>query len=362
MIYLEFIWLDGNNPQQLRSKTKIINKAPNLFNINQIKGNLLSKMSDELISDWNFDGSSVKMAPVNNSELILRPCNIFKDPLRQDSLLILCEVFNIDGTPHKTNTRAKLRDVLKYDQHIWIGMELEYFIFDKKTDKPLGWITDSSGKINPPKSQGDFYCGVGSENIVCRDFVEEHTKLCVTSGINISGINLEVGLSQCEYQVGPVTSLDGADQLWMSRYILFRLSEKYGYKIVLDPKPFNGTEISGSGMHFNFSTKSMREDLVNKKKIVIEACEKLSKRVKQHISVYGKNNENRLTGHNETCAIDEFRYGVGDRTASIRIPSSINDTKTPGYLEDRRPASNCDPYEVCKVLIETICSPVNELV
>ena len=93
----------------------------------------------------------------------------------------------------------------------------------------------------------------------------------------------------------------------------------------------------------------------NKKKLVIEACEKLGQKVEEHIAVYGPNNADRLTGANETCSINEFRYGIGDRTASIRIPSSIEDKTTPGYLEDRRPASNGDPYEIVTRMIKTIC-------
>ena len=83
-------------------------------------------------------------------------------------------------------------------------------------------------------------------------------------------------------------------------------------------------------------------------------CEKLRARHNEHIAVYGAFNEERLTGKHETCSIHQFRYGVSDRGASIRIPMATANSGT-GYFEDRRPAANMDPYLVCAILVETIC-------
>jgi glutamine synthetase len=337
--FLEYIWLDGNSPQQLRSKTKVVEAK----NEDKIK-----------LSNWNFDGSSTSQAETSKSELILNPVNKFKNPFLENGFLVMCEVYYPDGKRHETNNRSTLVDsVREFDQKTMYGFEQEYIIYDMETGKPLGWPQDGY-----PRPQGDYYCGVGANNVSGRQFVEEHTKLCLAAGLKISGINAEVMLGQWEYQIGPVDALSGSDQLWISRWILNRLSEKYGYRIELDPKPFLGNDWNGSGMHVNFSTEEMREDLDCKYDLVVQACKKLSENIESHIEVYGKNNQNRLTGANETCSINEFRWGVGDRTASIRIPYSIKDDVTPGYLEDRRPASNADPYQVCNVLIQTICSDV----
>lgn len=337
--FLEYIWLDGNSPQQLRSKTKIVE----VKNEDKIK-----------LSNWNFDGSSTSQAETSKSELILKPVNKFKNPFIENGFLVMCEVYYPDGTRHETNNRSTLvHSVSEFDQKTMYGFEQEYIIYDSKTGKPLGWPQDGY-----PRPQGDYYCGVGANNVSGRKFVEEHAQLCLSAGLKISGINAEVMLGQWEYQIGPVYALCGCDQLWISRWILNRLSEKYGYRIELDPKPFLGNDWNGSGMHVNFSTEDMREELDCKYDLVVEACKKLSENIEAHIEVYGKNNHNRLTGSNETCSIGQFRWGVGDRTASIRIPYSIKDDVTPGYLEDRRPASNADPYQVCNVLIQTICSDV----
>lgn len=351
--YIEYIWLDGSNPQQLRSKTKVVSAK--------------SIEKEKKIPNWNFDGSSTGQSDTSKSELILVPTSSrvkYKDPFRENGFLVMCEVFNPDMTPHSTNTRSQLRNLIEdndIEDNCMFGFEQEYIIFDRNAPR-LFHLEENKAEFNGlgwpvnhyPRPQGDYYCGVGANNVIGRDFVDEHAALCLKSGIKYGGSNAEVLLSQWEYQVGPVYGLDGSDQLWISRWILHRLSEKYGYMISLHPKPFVGNRWNGSGMHVNFSTSEMREDMSLKKELAIEACELLSKSISEHIEVYGEDNNLRLTGENETCSIDEFRWGIGDRTASIRIPSSINDDFTPGYIEDRRPASNADPYQICYQLIKSV--------
>lgn len=342
---LEYIWLDGAKTQQIRTKTKIVKLKQNETNILELYKSGLIKAPV-----WNFDGSSTYQAETSNSELLLVPKNYFNNPFSTNSILVICEVYNIDGTPHESNTRAKMTETLnKYDDETMYGWEQEYFIFDNKTNRPLGWPTN-----DVPREQGEYYCAVGANNIAGRAFVEEHTDLCIKAGLSIGGINAEVALGQWEYQIGTVTAEEGADQLWVSRYILHRLSENYNYRIELDPKPFKGNDWNGSGMHVNFSTKKIREDKKNKKEIAIEMCKKLEKTHVDHIAVYGENNDARLTGANETSSIKDFGWGIGDRTKSIRIPSSINDDKAIGYIEDRRPASNGDPYLIVDRMVRTI--------
>lgn len=340
---LEYVWLDGAKPQQLRSKTKIINSSWNTDELlRQYKSGKLRA------PNWNFDGSSTYQAETSKSELALVPKNYFINPFVENGIIVLCEVYEMDGKPHKSNTRAAMVDLLnEHDDDTMYGWEQEYFIFDNRTDLPLGWNGE-------PREQGEYYCGVGGNNVAGRDFVEEHADLCIKAGISVSGINAEVALGQWEYQVGTVTAEEGADQLWVSRYILHRLSEKYNFRIELDPKPFEGERWNGSGMHVNFSTKTIREDKANKKEIAIEMCEKLSRRHAEHIAVYGENNEARLTGANETSSIEDFGWGIADRTKSIRIPSTINEADAIGYIEDRRPASNADPYLVVERMVRTI--------
>jgi len=220
---LEYIWLDGNKVQLLRSKTKIWDTKKTPENV-----------TVEELPIWNYDGSSISQAECGDSEMMLKPKNIFKDPFREGSLLVMCSVYNSDMTPHESNNRSLLEENIEHDDETWYGFEQEYIIYDNTTKRPLGW----SGQIGTyPKPQGDYYCGVGANHVSGRKFVEEHLDACLEAGINISGINAEVMLGQWEYQVGPVTALDGSDQLWVSRYLLYRLGEKYNYTINIEPKP-----------------------------------------------------------------------------------------------------------------------------
>ncbi len=333
-VKVEYIWMDGHQPtQKLRSKTKII-AGP------------VSSLSD--IPDWGFDGSSTMQAEGHDSDCMLQPVFHISDPLRGgDHIIVMCEVMNPDGSVHDSNTRAHLRSVAEQyvDQESWFGIEQEYTLFEGRN--PLGWPEGGY-----PAPQGPFYCGVGADEVFGRDIVEEHLEFCIEAGLEISGINAEVMPGQWEYQIGPLGPLDSADQLWLSRWLLYRISEDYGVSATLHPKPVKG-DWNGAGAHTNFSTKAMREE--GGIKVIEDACEKLSQTHDDHIAVYGAHNEERLTGLHETCSIQDFRYGVSDRGASIRIPmQTANDGY--GYLEDRRPSANMDPYKVCAALIETTCS------
>ncbi len=330
----EYIWIDGHQPTaKLRSKTKVIDGSIN--NLNDIP-------------EWGFDGSSTMQAEGHDSDCLLKPVYYVKDPLRgEDHILVMNEVLQADGSIHKSNTRARLTDIAEKfkDHEPWFGIEQEYTFFVGRS--PLGWPEGGY-----PAPQGPFYCGVGADEVFGRDIVEEHMDACLEAGIEISGINAEVMPGQWEFQVGPVGATEAGDQLWLARWLLYRISEEYGVNATLHPKPVKG-DWNGAGAHTNFSTKTMREN--GGIKVIEAACEALGKNHDKHIVLYGAHNEERLTGLHETCSIHEFRYGVSDRGASIRIPMATAKDGH-GYLEDRRPSANMDPYQVCAALIETCCS------
>jgi len=324
-IKLEYIWLDGTKPEpQLRSKTKVYSPSIGL------DGMHLKLPELEDLPQWTFDGSSTGQASGNFSDLVLNPVKMCPDPLRDLGYLVLCEVLNPDGTPHETNHRGNITET-----EMWIGFEQEYFIKDI-SGKILGW--GETGKMKP---QGDYYCGVGAENVAGRSIMEEHLDYCLSCGLDITGTNAEVALGQWEYQLFAKDALEAADNLWISRYILERVAERYNCTIEWSAKPLNG-DWNGSGLHTNFSTAQMRE--YGGEDLFTSIFETLKKYHEISISSYGSGNEKRLTGKHETQSIDKFTWGVSDRGASIRIPLSTKEDGYRGYLEDRRPASNANPY------------------
>lgn len=329
----EYIWIDGQKPTaKLRSKTKIIEGEQH-------------NVAD--LPVWSFDGSSTYQAEGKKSDLILKPVRLVQNPLRPDGrdVLVLCEVMNPDGTPHPSNTRAQLRGIAEKTAHeeAWFGLEQEYTLFEG--NRPLGWPDHGF-----PAPQGGYYCGVGSDEVFGRELVESHAEACIRAGIHIVGTNAEVMPAQWEFQIGPLGPLDIGDEMWLARWLLYRMGEDLGISATLHPKPVKG-DWNGAGCHTNFSTKTMRAP--GGIKAIDAAMERLAARHDAHIAVYGAHNVERLTGLHETAPITTFRWGVSDRGASIRIPLQAT-IEGRGYFEDRRPAANCDPYEVCRVMLETV--------
>ena len=330
-IKLEYIWLDGYFPtQNMRSKTKVEEH-------DNFQGTV------EELSLWSFDGSSTKQASGGASDCILKPVAIYPDPSRINGYLVMTEVMNADGTPHISNGRATIEDD---DNDFWFGFEQEYFIMDSKTQLPLGFPVGGY-----PGPQGMYYCSVGGKNTFGRSFVEEHADLCIDAGLNFEGINQEVASGQWEFQLFAKGAKKAGDEIWIARYLLDRLTEKYGWYIEYHPKPIKG-DWNGSGMHANFSNSILRECGSAEK--YAEICEAFRPVTKEHIAVYGEFNDQRLTGDHETASINDFSWGVSDRGASIRIPIIAVEKGYKGWLEDRRPSSNGDPYKIAARIIKTV--------
>ena len=332
IVQVTYVWIGGE--KELRSKSKTLR---------DIKSDSVT-LKD--LPDWDYDGSSTKQAPGNNSEVLLKPVALFEDPFRKGGKLVMCETYNPDWTPHKTNHRAAAVELFNKakDEEPWYGIEQEFFFMKKGTTIPAGF--PDKGTAYP---QGQYYCSVGASNCYQREVMETFYRAALYAGLKISGINAEVAPSQWEFQVGPCVGIEEGDHLWMGRYILERISEHYGYDVNYAPKPVKG-DWNGSGCHTNYSTKKMRQD--GGLKHILDAVNKLGKHHEEMINVYGgDDNKERLSGRHETASWEKFSWGFANRGATIRVGRKTQHDEK-GYMEVRAVASNCDPYLVTSKIFE----------
>ena len=327
-IILEYVWLDSKN--NFRSKMRVIEPYD---------------IETEVNREWNYDGSSTGQATTDSSEIILKPRARFN---LNNSVMIICDTYDINGIPLPNNHRynANLIFEKKKAEVPWFGLEQEYFMF--KYDKTLGNFYPLG--YSPGVAQGEFYCSPTKQDIIATRISEEHLSACILAKIKISGINAEVAPGQFEFQIGPCTGIEAGDNLLAARYLLERIASKYEVQISYEPKP--SPDYNGSGCHINFSTKSTRKE--GGLNVIKEYIEKLSLKHMEHMQVYGENNEKRMTGLHETSSYHKFTYGVGTRNTSIRIGYETFKNNC-GYFEDRRPASNIDPYLATSKIFETTC-------
>ena len=332
---LEYVWIGGKGER--RSKTRIINF-------------LIRNVTD--IPNWTSDGSSTGQADSNgNTEIILVPCKYFLNPLINnnnnnnnftcDNYIVLCETFDINMVALPSNYREKALRIFNkgLSEEPWFGIEQEYIMCH----------TNQKNKDKCLSSDSRHYCGT-QLNSVERTIAEEHMSACLYAKIKYAGLNSEVTQSQWEYQIGPCEGIDAADHLTIANFLLERIAEKYNVHICYFPKLF--FDKNGSGCHTNFSTYKTRSEGGIKE--IRYFMEKLENNHEEHIEVYGENNDKRLTGLHETSSCTHFSYGVGTRNTSVRIPTLVEKDGC-GYFEDRRPAANCDPYQVTAIIFKTCC-------
>ena len=350
---LEYVWIDANGG--MRSK-------------NRVAKHIDCIMDDPGRWEWSFDGSSTGQATGTDSDVLIRPVAIYPNPFYKnssvvESWLILCDCYNKDGTPHVTNarTRCAQTETACATEEPLFGIEQEYILFDRAKEIPHQWAIAGNPGCG---GQGPYYCGVGGDRCFGRKIVDQHLQACLHAGIEICGTNAEVMASQWEFQIGPLPALQVSDQLWMARYILHRITEEHGCCATFHPKPMRTW--NGSGGHTNFSTAAMRGSTEstdamrgeyksnNAMDAIKTACNKLQATHAEHMNVYGKDNAYRMTGLHETSSMHECTWGISDRGCSIRIPRHVAN-QGHGYLEDRRPAANLDPYLVTERIMRTCC-------
>jgi glutamine synthetase len=344
---IEYIWLGGSD--EFRSKVKCIRNNKKFLIIDDI-------------GIWNYDGSSTGQAITSNSEIILKPVQLYKDKSNENYYYVLCETFRYENeklVPLVNNYRNKLKELENkydspiYDNDFWFGFEQEFFIWDSIKDKSIGF----NEKI---PEQGPYYCNIELIKSSNKEYdiynineTRKYTELifnkCLDLDLGVTGWNLEVAPGQTEIQVFG-NYIKACDDLMMLRFLCHKVLSEYNLLPNFHPKPL-GSKWNGSGLHTNISTKYTREE--NGYEIIKKYMNYFENKHRNHILEYGNENHLRLTGIHETSSLDKFSYGIASRSSSIRIPREtyINNR---GYFEDRRPCAWADPYKIASIIIDTI--------
>tara|TARA_B100001093_G_scaffold517993_1_gene601287 strand:- start:46 stop:1170 length:1125 start_codon:yes stop_codon:yes gene_type:complete len=366
---VEYVWLD--NDSNLRSKSRTIG-SKYLLDITlqeYLYKDLNKTKADQNISlkmQWSYDGSSTGQAPGDNSEIIIRPVYIIKNSYynqkynENNYYIALCQTFNHNFEPLDNNNYFKLTKYMHKDSEKipYFGFEQEFFLmqvnqynYSQEMSIPVGY---NSSETNGQDTQ-QYYCANGASNVFERELVNLVYHHGLKSGLSLSGTNAEVAIGQWEIQVGPVTGIEACHQLWLLRFLLVRIAEEHNMNVSYHPKPLDNW--NGSGLHTNFSNNTMRKVMENKAEqdkvyqYIIKYIDSLKDSHELAIHIYGEDNILRMTGECETASYDSFTYGVANRGASIRIPKNVEINKY-GYIEDRRPGANADPYNIYSILMQ----------
>jgi glutamine synthetase len=337
-VVADYLFIDGEGKFRTKNRIEVVS--------NQI-----------VFGDFSTDGSSTGQASeTGNTEIILRPVYSVRNHLRPiESYIVLCETYDaVTNEPLPTNSRAEAAKYFeKDDAKILFGPEQEYYLQPRST---------ATSYLHT--SPGTHYCGIHVDPTQ-QMIVDKHMEICMLAGLNFYGTNAEVSQNQWEFQLGPSLGIVSADQLIVARFLLEKIAANHGYNVCFDPKPYENRH--GSGCHINFSTKDTREEVAGKevagKEVagkegtgitnILALMPKFEAKHAEHIAVYGKGNHHRLTGKCETASIDKFSYGIGTRNTSMRISNKVMQEKR-GYIEDRRPAANVDPYKAMMRIAQTI--------
>jgi glutamine synthetase len=351
-VKMEYLWIDAFDTIRSKTKVKMFNstdfkKLPSEF------GEVGSVEFDKnLIPEWYFDGSSTNQSCEQNSDVILKPKFICLDPFNESnniSFLVLCDTYNSNDTPHKTNKRVECSIIEEQStrQNPLFGISQEYIICF--LDSSIG-----NNFYQYAKNESPYYCGIGSNKIAIRNIMNDHLTKCLKAGLHFRGMNTGIEANKGEFQLGELSMTLIGDELWVARYILIRVCELYNAYPVFESKDIEKYEkYDISKGYVNFSTNKMRSE--NGFDNIIETCEKLKLKHKEYLDICGIESTNTNCGiENTNSHCENFNFGVSNRTTSVRIPFNAEKNKK-GYLEDRRAPANMNPYVVTSIIVKTTC-------
>ncbi|MFG1497931.1 hypothetical protein ABMA57_14970 [Saccharospirillum sp. HFRX-1] len=319
---IEYIWIDGFEPSPgLRSKTRIV------------------ALNDALLPTdlprWTFDGTLTAQADNHDHDCLLAPVRLYPNPLRGTGhYLALCEVLDAGGCTHISNKRAPLRSLLNDANNNldpWLGFEQPYRLIPKETAHPV------------PANNKPNYCAVSQRDAVASELAEAHAQACLDAALLFYGMHCESAHNGWRFQIGPrgiegeaCDALKASDDLWIARFLLARLAEQAGLDIQYH------FEHRYTHLHTSFSTRYTRDPRCG-----LDAIQMISHLLSDNRCKQPKNH------HSQLDVDQHFSCGITQRTAAIRIPTPVVQQGY-GYLVDRRPCADADPYELANYLLDRV--------
>ena len=349
-VLADYVW---KTPQGYRWKTRVFDDT---FKLNE--------SVKPTFPIWDFNGDSTGQfnetsetsetseTTETSTEMVLTPVFVCNDPIRpgynhpkhgknfHSGFIVLCEVTYQNEKPVRGCNRQWAKTVFdaNIDKDPKFGMKQEYYIFDPRTQTPMGFKDNKS-----IRKQGHYYARMGENN--GRGIAEKHMEMCLSAGINISEMNANVGPSQWTYNIGFCTGIEASDQLMVSRYLLERICEASCVAISWHPKPVIG-EWNGSGCHVMYGTKYTRCEVENESdgyNYIKQTINNLEAKHSEMLLTFSDGNRTRLDGNNDSSLLDKFTWGVGTYNKSVSVPCQVMKSKK-GYIIDMRPGADMDPY------------------
>ncbi|GAX81512.1 hypothetical protein CEUSTIGMA_g8940.t1 [Chlamydomonas eustigma] len=345
-ILVEYVWL-GSSGSDLRSKSRVFDTRP-------------SSVDD--VPMIAVDGGSYDQHP-EGQEVFLKPRKLFRDPFRAgDHLLVLCDSFktNVNSSlrnqnssctlePSNSNSRAPCEETLNQaSAHLPIfAAEQEYCILASST-VPSSTPAWPYAHLPDPCKPYMSVPGLSEANKLKtyasgRHLAERHLQACLHAGIKITETSQRTSPAArlWSYKLGPLLGVDLADQLWMSRFILLRLSEEEGLSVSFDPTAVGG---AGARCNMKYSTSETRNPGGGL------SC------IQLHLELLESAHLLHLLAYSKGCVSSRslgFEVGVGgSKEPTLVVPSKTLILKA-GHYVDQRPPSNVDPYLAIMVLVST---------